>query len=106
MARYVKSPNPRVWWLNLAKRIDEHYDRNAVRMSEVLPQKRGTVSLIPETDSGQFLVYEVEASQLETLIDNCPGFEYNVLPHDFSWLFIETDHDMFYICRDHDVLPH
>src|SRR5437879_4468672 len=76
MSRYVKITNPRVWWLNLAKPVDEYYDRGAVKLSSVIPAKSGLSWFIPETDAKHLPVYEIDVSQLEKLIDDCPGFEY------------------------------
>jgi hypothetical protein len=39
------------------------------------------------------------------LIEDCPGFEYNIVAKDYSWLVIETDHDQYYVIRDSDNLP-
>lgn len=105
MSRYVTIDNPRVWWLNLAKPIDEYYDRNTTSLSHVLPVTTGPCWLIPETNAQELPVYELAASDVERLIDDCFGFEYNIVAKDFSWLVIETDHDQFYICRDSDSLP-
>ncbi len=98
MSRYVKIKDPRVWWLNLAVPINEHYDRSAVKLSCILPES-GRCWLIPETDASRLPVYEMDVSKVESIIDDCPGFEYNVVASDFGWLVIETDHDQFYVCR-------
>jgi hypothetical protein len=105
MSRYVKMADPRSWWLSLARPIDEHYDRRLVKLSSILPTTTGTVWFIPETDARHLPVYEMEVGLVEKLIDDCPGFEYNVVAKDFSWLVIETDHDQYYVCRDSDKLP-
>jgi hypothetical protein len=107
--RYIKDPNPhsRVLWMDLIKPIDEYYDRNSVKFTDVVPQKSGACLLIPETDSANELdlpVYEIEVTEIEKLINDCFGFEYNVVAKDFSWLVIETDHDQYYVCRDSDFL--
>jgi hypothetical protein len=105
MSRYVKITNPRVWWLNLAKPVDEYYDRSTVKLSDILPENCESCWLIPETDADLLPVYEIYASAIERLIEDCPGFEYNIVAKDFSWLVIETDHDQYYVCRNHDKLP-
>lgn len=95
--RYVKG-NPRVWWLDLARPIDEHYDRRSVDLTTVIPSKSGRCWLIPENERRP--VYEVDVTQVQQLLDDCNLFEYNLVARDFSWLVAETDHDMLYICRD------
>jgi|SRR5579864_388885 len=105
MSRYVKITDPRVWWLNLAKPVDEYYERSTVKLSEILPDSCGSCWLIPETDTNLLPVYEVYANAIERLIDDCPGFEYNIVAKDFCWLVIETDHDQYYVCRNYDKLP-
>jgi hypothetical protein len=70
----------------------------------VLPAKTGSCWFIPETDSRPLPVYEIKVNQLESLINDCYGFEYNLVAKDFSWLFMENDHDQYYICRHTDQL--
>ena len=110
MRRYIKDPNPHslALWMDLAKPIDEYYDRNSVKFVDVVPQKSGACWLIPETDSADELelpVYEIDISEIEKLINDCFSFEYNVVANDLSWLVIETHHDQYYVCRDSDFLP-
>ena len=104
MSRFVTISDPRVWWLNLARPIDEHYDRHSVSLLSILPTKTGTCWMLPETGGGWLPVYEIKVEQIESLINDCPGFEYNLVSKDFSWLVIETDHDQYYVCRDSDEL--
>jgi hypothetical protein len=96
VSRYVKDHSAGAWWMALAKQIDEHYDRNAVKLSGILPAKSGACWLIPETGSLQLPVYEIDASQVQALIDDCYGFEYYAVAIDFSWFVAETHHDQFY----------
>ena len=105
MSRYVSISNPRVWWVNLARPIDECYDGKATKLSQVLPSKSGACWFIPETHMKPLPVYEIDVGQVERLIDDCPAFEYNIVSKDFSWLVIETDHHQYYVCRDSDHLP-
>jgi hypothetical protein len=105
MSRYVKINDPRVWWLNLTRPVDEYYDRAAVRLSQILPRNDGTCWLIPETGTTLLPVYEIAPHLIQMLIEDCPGFEYNIVAKDYSWLVIETDHDQYYVIRDSDNLP-
>lgn len=98
-AHYVRD-HPCVWWLGLSKPISQRYDSRSVNLLSVVLQKTGTCRLIPETESEHLPVYEVEVSQVEMIIRECPFFEYNLVAMNFSWLVVETDHNEFYICRD------
>jgi len=100
--RYV-SGNPRVWWLDLKKPIEEQYDSRSIDLTSIMPDKSGTCWFIPETEA--WTVYEVDITQIQRLLNDCPLFEYNLLARDFSWLVIETDHNMFYVCRDPSTAP-
>jgi hypothetical protein len=64
----------------------------------------GLCWLIPDTEEEWLPVYEMDVRQVELLINDCPGFEYYVVGHDFSWLIVETDHDQYMVCRDTDRL--
>lgn len=105
MSRYVTIDDPRVWWVNLARPVDEYYDRNETSLLSILPAKEGLCWLIPETSKPDLPVYEIDVRMIQKLIEDCFGFEYNIVAKDFSWLVIETDHDQYYVCRDTDVLP-
>ena len=64
----------------------------------------GSCWLIPDTETEWLPVYEIDAGDVEKLIDDCPGFEYYVVAKDFSWLVVETHHDQYYVCREFDEL--
>jgi hypothetical protein len=104
-ARYVTTSAPCTWWENLKRPIDEHYDRKTVKLLSIMPTKSGLCWLIPDTETEWLPVYEIHAQQVQTLIDDCPGFEYYVVAKDFSWLIVETHNDEYYVCRESDKLP-
>lgn len=87
--------------------VDECYDRNLVKFADIVPSKTGLCWLVPETDAPNAIdlpVYELDVSEIEGLIADCYGFEYNVVAHDFSWLVAETHHDQYYVYREADDL--
>ena len=88
---------PRVWWLGLSRPIVGQYDRRSVDLNTVLPSNTGSCWLIPENERRP--VYEVDASLVKKLLDECLLFEYNIIARDFDWLVAETGHDMIYVCR-------
>src|SRR5579872_5375103 len=100
MSRYVKIKDPRVWWANLSRPIAEWRNRKSSTLSSILPEKQGKAWLIPETDQADLPVYEIELNDVESLINDCNGFEYNIVANDLSWLVCETEDDQFYLCRD------
>ena len=95
-AQYVVG-NPRVWWLALKGPCD-HYDSSSTSLRDVLPDRNGAVLLIPETDDTP-LVYEIDAAHLDAILDECPLFEYNVVHPSLRWLVAESDHNVFFVCR-------
>lgn len=90
--------NPRVWWLAL-KLPFKQYPSDEMRLTELLPNKDGTCWLIPETDTEGLPVYEIDAKSVESLLKECPYFEYYVLAKDLNWLVAETDHNVFFVCE-------
>lgn len=70
-----------------------------IRLTEVLPSRDGTCFLIPETDTEDLAVYEIDARNVEAVIRECPYFEYYVVAQDFSWLVSESDHNVFFVCE-------
>lgn len=96
-ARFVDG-SPRVWWLGL-KTPYVYYDSASTRLSQVLPSLSGKVLFIPELDEGPLPVFGIEASGIETLIGECPFFEYYVVDADKAWLVAETEHDILIVCN-------
>lgn len=95
--RYVKG-NPRAWWLSLNS-VCETYDSRAVEPSTVFPDRSGSCWFLPETDEAHLPVYEVDVTQIQRLLSDCPFFEYNIVSRDFSWLVAESDHNVYFVCR-------
>ena len=96
-SRYIKG-NPRAWWESLALPYSQ-FDSKAVRLSSVLPTLSENIYLIPESPKNNGPVYEVDAASLEALLNDCPYFEYSVTNGDRSWLLMESDHNIFFLCR-------
>ena len=103
-SRYVHATSPRTWWWHFKRPVDEYYDRNLVKLLDVVPTKSGLCWLIPDTETEWLPVYEIDIRQVGPLIDDCPGFEYYVVALDFSWLVVETHHDQYQLCRESDKL--
>ena len=100
-SKYVNEiRNPGSWWMGL-KLPYECFHRTEKKISDVLPSLDGIVHLLPEAPRLAF-VYRIKAVELETILDNCPGFEYVVASEDGSWLMTENHHDMFYLCKAAD----
>ena len=96
--------NPWAWWMSLSMAYDT-WDSREVNISSILPTLSDQVYFIPEAARNHPHVYRVRAGDLERLIDNCPGFEYNVASLDGSWLLAESDHDIFYLCKSSQGVP-
>jgi len=108
MARYVRNDaRSLALWMDITRPVDECYDRNLVKFTDIAPSKTGLCWLVPETGAPNAIdlpVYELDVSEIERLIDDCYGFEYNVVAHDFSWLVAETHNDPYYVYREPDGL--
>jgi hypothetical protein len=94
--------DPGWWWMGL-KLPYEFLDGKNKRISQVLPSLEGNVHLLPDGPRFTF-VYRLKAVDLETIIMDCPGFQYAASAEDGSWLMTENHHDMFYLCRASDAL--
>jgi hypothetical protein len=92
--------NPGSWWMGL-KLPYVCFHRSEKKTSDILPSLDGFVHLLPEAPRLAF-VYRIKAVELETILDDCPGFEYVVASEDGSWLMTENHHDMFYLCKAAD----
>jgi len=92
------SGNPRIWWMSLACK-SEQFDSTKYELADILPERVGKCWLIPETESEDLPVYSIDLSQLPELLEECPYFEYYVLGSDFGWLVLESDHNVYFVCR-------
>ncbi|MDX2267789.1 MAG: hypothetical protein NW208_06760 [Bryobacter sp.] len=90
--------DPRSWWLAL-KLPFKQFSSDEIGLTEVLPSRDGTCLLIPETDTEDLPVYEIEAKNVGSIIGECPYFEYYVLAQDLRWLVTESDHNIFFVCE-------
>jgi hypothetical protein len=90
--------DPRRWWLSLKLPYTQTTCGEAA-LTDLLPSTDGTCLLLPETDTADLPVYEVDARHVEALIKDCPYFEYYVLAKDLSWLVAESDHNVFFVCE-------
>lgn len=90
--------DPRVWWLAL-KLPFKQVPSDEVGLTDVLPSRDGTCLLIPETEAEELPVYEIDAKNVESVIKECPYFEYYVLGQDLRWLVAESDHNVFFVCE-------
>ena len=93
--------DPGRWWEDL-KLPYEYFNRSDRTLSEVMPSLEGSVYLLPEAPQFAF-VYRLRATDVETVIMDCPGFEYAIASEDGSWLIVENHHDVFYRCLASDA---
>jgi hypothetical protein len=90
--------DPRVWWLGL-KLPFKQFPANQMQLSDVLPSSEGSCWLFPETDANEFGVYEIDARNVESVLQECAYFEYYVLARNLSWLVAESDHSLVFVCE-------
>lgn len=90
--------DPRAWWLSL-KLPCKQYSSENTRLADLIPKNSPTCLLIPETDSKDLPVFEIDSEQIESLLKECPYFEYYVMAPDFGWLAAESDHNVFFVCE-------
>jgi hypothetical protein len=90
--------NPRAWWLALRPPFKQFLS-DEIGLTDVLPSTDSTCYLVPETETEELPVYEIDAKSVEVLLKECPYFEYYVFAKDLSWLVTEPDHNVFYVCE-------
>lgn len=90
--------NPRAWWMSLSCPYQQ-FDSKETKLADVLLGRSGRGWLIAETETPNLPVYAVDLSQLPTLLEGCPYFEYYVVGTDFSWMVAESDHNVYFVCR-------
>jgi hypothetical protein len=89
---------PSWWWAQL-KLPYVHFDRRAVKLSDVLPSLDGDIYLIPEYPDHEGPIFNLKAREVEAILDDCPGFEYTIVDKPADWLVTESHHDVLYVCR-------
>ena len=95
--RYVNG-NPIAWsWALKPPYI--HFDSTKTKLSEVLPTLDGEVYLIPDTPEVNNPVFKIRAAEVESVILNCPGFEYSIANMNGDWLVAEFHHDVFLVSK-------
>ena len=90
--------NPRSWWLS-PKLPFQQFSSERFSLIEILPSKSGPCWLVPETETAALPVFEVAADKVESILAGSSYFEYYLLAHDLSWLLIESDHNIYYVCQ-------
>ena len=91
--------NPRVWWLGL-KQLKNVCDVGAgITLSDLVkdPLQRGL--FIPETESDAHPVYSLTSKEVETVVQECPFFEYYFFDSINDCLIAENDHNQFLIAQ-------
>lgn len=91
--------DPRAWWLSLALPAKQFPSDGAARLGDLLPRTSDRCWLIPETDGDRLPVFGVATNEVERVVAQCPFFEYYVLGLDLSWLVIESDHNVLFVCE-------
>lgn len=69
-------------------------------INDLMPGTIEKVWFIPETEEECMPVYELSPSEIQMLRENCPPFEYYVIPKTMKWIMIENDHDEFILSGD------
>lgn len=92
------SGDPRAWWMALKLPFRE-LQSSGIGLTAVLPSVEGSCWLIPEIEGTDLSVFKLGARVVESLINECPFFEYYVLADDLAWLVAESDHNVFYVCE-------
>jgi len=88
--------NPRAWWMNL-KGSTKTYDSTNYKLVEILPSCDKDYWFIPETEEESLPVFSLTRAEIETILNECPFFEYYVLSKYNQWLVAESDHNQFYV---------
>ncbi|GGH10822.1 hypothetical protein [Silvibacterium dinghuense] len=94
---------PGWWWAQLKKPCSK-FDRNVVRLSQILPSLESEIYLIPEYPNHEGPIFKISARDVEAVLNDCPLFEYNLLGDEGGWLISESHHDVIYLCKSDDGL--
>jgi hypothetical protein len=95
-SKFVNNANRRWWWEDFkAEGFSRKFENGFQRICELVPDPNETVLLICEEDQlNYFPVYEATPKTIQSVISECYGFEYYIVPKDLSWLLCENHHDM------------
>ena len=91
--------DPRSWWMSLRLPY-KRYSVLEKAINDLMPGTIEKVWFIPETEEECMPVYELSPSEIQMLRENCPPFEYYVIPKTMKWIMIENDHDEFILSGD------
>lgn len=102
-SRFV-SASPRVWWLGFSAVISRH-PAETCKLSALVPEPDVLGWFIPETEGRGSRVYRLTAKEAESVIADCPFFEYYFLDAGEKRLIAETDHNQFVVAAPLPDLP-
>ena len=87
--------SPRSWWLSpkIPFRVLASGEEDGSPDLEALIPASGECWFIPETGEEVPPVYRGTPKGIALVLQECPLFEYYVLPLDMAWLLIENDHN-------------
>lgn len=102
--KYIKG-NPRSWWQGLVE-VEEVVSSEETTISDLAALQScldKQLYFIPETEEDDLPVYKAKLDAIQEVLDDCPFFEYYILPENLEWIVIESDHNEFHIGRKGDA---
>ena len=93
---------PRVWWLQLKmpKRVFD-YEFVFQHLLEHIPARDTRVWFIPDGETPERAVFDVDKKWLPLVLNECIYFEYYVVGQANDWIILDTDHDELIFVSDH-----
>ena len=101
LARFAGGKDRRWWWEAFPQSESVSFDDGLgyQRVPIVVPNPREQCWFIVEgQEGGPYPVYEASPEEAVSIIGECFGFEYYIVPKDLSWLVCENHHGIVIGC--------
>lgn len=94
--------DPRIWWLDLKLPGSVfNYEFVFQHLLAHIPAKDTRVWFIPDGETPERAVFDVDKKWLPLVLNECIYFEYYVVGQANDWIILDTDHDELIFVSDH-----
>ena len=92
--QFARGTSQRWWWecFDAATSVTFRDQMGFARITRIVPDERAQLWFVVEDDVDPFLLFEGSARTSQSIIGECFGFEYYLIPKDLTWLLCENHH--------------
>jgi hypothetical protein len=97
LGNFVEGEDRQWWWESFLKpSFSLHFSdgKGFTKITKIVPNKEELLWFIVEDDQQPFYpIYETTPSVIQSIIGECYGFEYYIIPKNKEWLLCENHHN-------------